>query len=84
MLLVGVILGLVLLIAGGALLVRGASEVAARHGISPMIVGLTIVAFGTSAPELMINSLGALRGETALAFGNVIGSISAISVSSLG
>lgn len=74
MLFVGVIFGLVLLISGGALLVRGASELAARHGISPTIVGLTIVAFGTSAPELVVNSMGAFRGETALAFGNVIGS----------
>ena len=69
-----VCLGLVLLISGGALLVRGASEVAAKHGISPMVVGLTIVGFGTSAPELVVNTMGALRGETALAFGNVIGS----------
>jgi cation:H+ antiporter len=69
-----VCLGLLLLIGGGGLLVRGASEVAAKFGISPMIVGLTIVGFGTSAPELVVNTMGALRGETALAFGNVIGS----------
>lgn len=69
-----VCLGLLLLISGGGLLVRGASEVAAKFGISPMIVGLTIVGFGTSAPELVVNIMGALRGETALAFGNVVGS----------
>ena len=69
-----VCLGLLLLIGGGGLLVRGASEIAAKFGISPMIVGLTIVGFGTSAPELVVNTMGALRGETALAFGNVIGS----------
>lgn len=69
-----VLLGLLLLVGGGGLLVRGASEVAAKFGISPMIVGLTIVGFGTSAPELVVNTMGALRGETALAFGNVIGS----------
>ena len=69
-----VCLGLLLLVSGGGLLVRGASEVAAKHGISPMIVGLTIVGFGTSAPELVVNVMGALRGETALAFGTVIGS----------
>lgn len=69
-----VCLGLLLLIGGGGLLVRGASEIAAKLGISPMIVGLTIVGFGTSAPELVVNTMGALRGETALAFGNVIGS----------
>jgi cation:H+ antiporter len=70
----GVILGLLLLVGGGWLLVRGASEIAAKLGISPMVVGLTIVGFGTSAPELMVNVLGVLRGEAALAFGNVIGS----------
>ncbi len=70
----GVVGGLLLLIGGGTLLVRGASELAARFGVSPMIVGLTIVSFGTSAPELMVNALGAMRGETALAFGNVVGS----------
>jgi cation:H+ antiporter len=69
-----VCLGLVLLISGGTLLVRGASEVASKHGISPLVVGLTIVGFGTSAPELVVNTMGALQGETALAFGNVIGS----------
>lgn len=71
---VGIVLGIVLLIGGGALLVRGASEIAAAFGISPMIVGLTIVGFGTSAPELIVNVIGALQGATGLAFGNVIGS----------
>ena len=70
----GICLGVAILVGGGFLLVRGASELATRFGISPMIVGLTIVAFGTSAPELVVNVLGAVRGETALAFGNVIGS----------
>ena len=70
----GVCLGVLLLIAGGALLVRGASEIASAHGVSPMVVGLTIVGFGTSSPELVINVVGSFRGETALAFGNVVGS----------
>lgn len=70
----GICLGIALLIGGGTLLVRGASEIAERFGISPMIVGLTIVAFGTSAPELVVNVFGAIRNETALAFGNVAGS----------
>ena len=70
----GIALGIALLIGGGALLVRGASEIAARLGISPMIVGLTIVGFGTSAPELVVNIISALQGATGLAFGNVIGS----------
>ncbi|MDH3432201.1 MAG: calcium/sodium antiporter [Gammaproteobacteria bacterium] len=70
----GVCLGVLLLIGGGAFLVRGASEIASAHGVSPMVVGLTIVGFGTSAPELVVNVIGAIHGETALAFGNVIGS----------
>jgi cation:H+ antiporter len=71
---IGIICGLALLIAGGALLVRGASEIATGLGVSPMVVGLTIVGFGTSSPELVVNLIGALRGMTDLAFGNVIGS----------
>jgi len=54
--------------------VRGASEIAARFGVSPMIVGLTIVGFGTSSPELVVNILSAAEGQTGLAFGNVVGS----------
>ena len=70
----GIALGLILLIAGGALLVRGASEIAAGFGVSPMIVGLTVVGFGTSSPELVVNVVGALGGATDIAFGNVVGS----------
>ncbi len=70
----GIAFGIVLLIGGGALLVRGASEIAAGFGISPMVVGLTIVGFGTSSPELVVNLIGAFQGATGLAFGNVIGS----------
>ncbi len=70
----GIALGIALLIGGGAFLVRGASEIATGFGISPMVVGLTIVGFGTSSPELVINVIGAVRGETGLAFGNVVGS----------
>jgi cation:H+ antiporter len=62
------------LVAGGASLVYGASQAATRMGISPMIVGLTVVSVGTSAPELIVNVTGALRGQTGLAFGNVVGS----------
>jgi cation:H+ antiporter len=72
--LLGILIGLTLLIAGGGFLVTGASQLAARFGISPMIIGLTIVGFGTSAPELVVNIVGVMRGESALAFGNVIGS----------
>ncbi len=70
----GIAVGIALLIGGGALLVRGASEIAAGFGISPMVVGLTIVGFGTSSPELVVNLIGAFQGATGLAFGNVIGS----------
>lgn len=70
----GVAIGLALLISGGAALVTGATQIATRFGISPMVIGLTVVAFGTSAPELVVNVLGALEGHTELAFGNVIGS----------
>ncbi|MAT93102.1 MAG: conjugal transfer protein TraR [Halioglobus sp.] len=66
--------GLVLLLGGGTALVSAASSLAARHGVSPLIVGMTVVAFGTSAPELVVNVIGALRGSTDLAFGNVAGS----------
>lgn len=71
---VGLVAGIILLIGGGTLLVRGASEIATNLGISPMIVGLTVVGFGTSTPELVVNIVGALRGETGIAFGNVVGS----------
>lgn len=56
------------------MLVRGASGLARSLGVSPLIIGLTVVAFGTSAPELVVNLLGAIQGETDLAFGNVVGS----------
>lgn len=71
---IGLIVGIATLIGGGTLLVRGASEVATKLGVSPLIVGLLVVGFGTSAPELVINVVGALRGETGIAFGNVVGS----------
>lgn len=71
---VGIVAGLILLLLGGAALVSGASQLAARLGVPPMVVGLTIVGFGTSAPELVVNIIGGLEGESALAFGNVVGS----------
>lgn len=70
----GIPLGILLLIGGGTALVAAASQIAERLGVSPLIIGLTIVGFGTSAPELIVNLDAALRSETALAFGNVIGS----------
>ena len=59
---------------GGDFLVRGASKIALRLHISPLVVGLTIVAFGTSAPELLISVKAALNGSPDIAMGNVIGS----------
>ncbi|MDH5366309.1 MAG: calcium/sodium antiporter [Cyclobacteriaceae bacterium] len=68
------IVGLFVLILGGDFLVRGASNIALRLHISPLVVGLTIVAFGTSAPELLISIKSALSGSPDLAMGNVVGS----------
>lgn len=67
-------LGLGLLLVGGTSLIRGASAVAARTGVPPLIIGLTVVAFGTSTPELMVTVLGALEGQSQIAYGNVVGS----------
>lgn len=66
--------GLVILTYGADLLVRGASGLALRFGISALVVGLTVVAFGTSAPEMAVSVAGALKGEADLAIGNVVGS----------
>lgn len=66
--------GLVFLITGAELLVRGASKLAARIGISPLEIGLTVVAFGTSSPELAVSVESALSGQANIAVGNVVGS----------
>jgi cation:H+ antiporter len=66
--------GLVVLTYGADILVRGASGMALRFGISALVVGLTVVAFGTSAPEMAVSVAGALKGEADLAIGNVVGS----------
>ncbi|MDP3171369.1 MAG: calcium/sodium antiporter [Polaromonas sp.] len=66
--------GLIGLVAGAELLVRGASKLALSFGISPLVVGLTIVAFGTSAPEMAVSAGAVLNGQTNLALGNVVGS----------
>ncbi len=66
--------GLAVLIFGAEWLVRGASSIARRFGLSPLIVGLTIVAFGTSTPELTVSVYSALTGSTDIAIGNIIGS----------
>jgi len=66
--------GLAMLLGGGNLLVRGASGIARSLNVSPLVIGLTVVAFGTSAPELVVNIAALIRGNDGLAFGNVIGS----------
>ena len=73
------VLGLVLLIGGADLLVRGVSALAAAAGVPPLVIGLTVVAFGTSTPEIVVNVLSAAKGQTSLAFGNIVGS-SAINI----
>ncbi len=66
--------GLILLVVGANILVRGASKLALSFGISPLVVGLTIVAFGTSAPEVAVSVGAVLDGRTDIAIGNVVGS----------
>ncbi len=69
-----VIVGLGILILGAESLVRGSASLARKLGISPLVIGLTIVAFGTSAPELIVNMYSAIKGTADIAIGNIIGS----------
>lgn len=66
--------GFVLLVVGGDLLVRGAVQVASRLGVSPLVIGLTLVGFGTSTPELVTSVQAALIGSPGIAYGNIVGS----------
>lgn len=66
--------GLCFLLGGGDALVRGSSSVAGNFGISPLVIGMTVVAFGTSAPELAINMMAAIQQKSEISFGNIIGS----------
>lgn len=68
------IVGLFLVVKGADILVEGASSMAKRLGVSALVIGLTIVSFGTSAPELIVNILASLHGSTDLAIGNILGS----------
>ncbi len=68
------IVGLVLLYYGAEALVRGSAALALRLGVTPLLVGLTIVAFGTSAPELVVSLRAAMSGSSDIALGNVVGS----------
>ncbi len=67
-------IGFVLLIKGADFLVDGASSIAKRLGVSALVIGLTIVAFGTSAPELIVNIFASIKGNADIAIGNILGS----------
>jgi cation:H+ antiporter len=71
---VWLVVGLVALVFGAEWLVRGASSVAAKLGVAPIVIGLTVVAFGTSAPEMAVSISGAITGNPDVALGNVVGS----------
>ncbi len=68
------IIGLALLLTGAEWLVRGASRLASAAGVSPLVVGLTVVAFGTGAPEMAVSVRSALSGTPEIAYGNIVGS----------
>lgn len=68
------IIGLYILIRGADLLVDGAASLAKKFNVAPMIIGLTIIAFGTSAPELLVSIVSSTRGANDLALGNIFGS----------
>jgi cation:H+ antiporter len=68
------VVGFLLLLKGADWLVEGSSAIAKKYGLSPLIIGLTIVSFGTSLPELVINVLASLKGSSDIAIGNIIGS----------
>jgi len=72
--LIALLFGLGLLALSADRFVDGASALAVRLGVSPMVIGLTIVAFGTSAPEIMVSAMAALNGNPGLALGNAVGS----------
>jgi cation:H+ antiporter len=67
-------LGIAVLVIGSELMVRGGIEIARRFGISEAVIGLTLVAFGTSLPELATSVVAALKGESEISIGNVLGS----------
>lgn len=69
-----ILVGFVLLIKGGDFLVEGAVSIAKRANLPPMVIGLTIVGFGTSSPELLVSIQAALSGNSGIAIGNVVGS----------
>ncbi len=74
MVILKLIAGFLLLIGGAEILVRGASKIALAARISPLVIGLTIVAFGTSSPELAVSLISTFKGQADIAIGNVVGS----------
>ena len=68
------VIGLLMLYYGADFLVKGSSSLARGLGLSPLLIGLTVVAFGTSAPELFISIVSSLKAKSMIAVGNVIGS----------
>ncbi|MGB6334526.1 MAG: calcium/sodium antiporter, partial [Thermoanaerobaculia bacterium] len=69
-----ILLGVALLYAGGEGLVRGAAALGRRFGLTPMVIGLTVVSFGTSSPELAASLTAVLQGSPAVSYGNIVGS----------
>lgn len=69
-----IIVGLLLVLMGAEALVRGASSLALRLGVSPLLIGLTIVAYGTSFPELIVSTKAAIQGQGDISMGNILGS----------
>ncbi len=74
MMVLQVIAGFILLLGGAEVLVRGSVALAQRFGVTPLVIGMTVIAFGTSAPELVVSVNAALSGAPGLALGNVVGS----------
>ena len=68
------VVGIIIILFGGDYLVRGATAVARRTGVPSLLIGLTIVAFGTSAPEMVVSVFASLAGSPGLAVGNIVGS----------
>ncbi|MBR4805899.1 MAG: sodium:calcium antiporter, partial [Bacteroidales bacterium] len=68
------IAGLVMILSGANFLVEGASRIASRFGISDVVIGMTIVAIGTSAPEAVVSFLGTIKGSVGITVGNIVGS----------
>lgn len=72
--LIKLLFGFVVLIKGADVMINGSTSIAKKFGISSIVIGLTIVAFGTSAPELMVSSIASFKGTAGIALGNIIGS----------